>query len=93
MIHPKGTGAFQPKYSGKLRSRGLFIAHPGFFSYLHQARLEVKGGEFTLGLVWDLILKEEGLWGQLITATCFDIGFPEGYLLCRNQPWNTLPLS
>jgi len=82
-IYPKGRGYFKPRYRAELRGCGLWLVGSDFFYHLHRARQEAQGGEFTDGVVMNLIMRESGLYGLRLPSTHFDIGNPEGYRLCK----------
>jgi UTP--glucose-1-phosphate uridylyltransferase len=81
-FHPKGKGAFIPRFKGELRTCGMAITGPHIFTYIDLAREKDKGVELTDGPIRRLMIKERTIVGCRLPGCLFDVGNPRGYSLC-----------
>jgi UTP-glucose-1-phosphate uridylyltransferase len=84
-FHDKGPGAFVPRFPNDLRACGVYCALPRYFDYIEKARTALEPGrELTDGMVRRMMLADGVEFaGTPVQGPVFDVGFPEGYRLCR----------
>ncbi|MEF2146011.1 MAG: sugar phosphate nucleotidyltransferase [Desulfovibrionaceae bacterium] len=80
----KGSGPFQPRFAGEMRSCGLYVALPHLFDFIEETRRLGYEGELTDGKVRRVML-EQGIpfVGAPLDVEVFDVGNPIGYAACR----------
>ncbi len=78
-LPPKGPDRFVPRFQGELMTCFGFVAGPHLFDCIERARRLAGPGEFTVGPMFDLLLKERPLFGRLLPGDVYDLGEPDGY--------------
>jgi len=88
-FHPKQPGPFVPRFTGELRTCGLYAALPHYLDFIDQAALKFWSRdpqvELTDGKVRRLMLAAgREFVGVPLAGTVLDAGTPAGYARCKD---------
>jgi len=90
-IGDKQPGSFEvTEGTAAYRGAGVSVCTGEFFDYIEKYRLAHKEGEFDDVPVFQMILKERGMVGEIFRGDYFDVGNYQGLMYVQHFLWERL---